>query len=103
MLQIHCRECNTELSFMNIKRLEDLDWSRIGMYCNKCFPAAEAKIKSQRYVETYKGNEIYCKDDKYAPYWQSPYYFNSLEDARIRIDNRHLGYYSSEFMGFTRQ
>lgn len=99
MFKINCKECVIELTFMNIRRLEDLDGTKIGMYCNDCFPAAEAKIKLQRYVETYKGNEIYCKDGQYAPYWQAPYYFKSLEDARIRIDNRHLGYYSPEFMG----
>jgi hypothetical protein len=99
MHTIYCKECQTELSFRNIKRLEDLDHTKIGMYCNDCFPAAEAKIKSLRYVETYKENDIYCKDGLYSPYWQSPYYFNCVEDTRIRIDNRHLGYYDPRFMG----
>ncbi|MNW70197.1 hypothetical protein D3C74_494160 [compost metagenome] len=44
-----------------------------------------------RFVEEYKGIPIYLKDDKYG-LWGASYYFTSVQDARTRIDNKHLAY-----------
>jgi hypothetical protein len=77
---------------MNIKRLADLDGKKLGVFCNECFTAVEQEIKDKRFVEEYKGNKIYSLDGNYAPYWECQYYFKSLEDVRVRIDNNHLAY-----------
>lgn len=90
MYEVNCKNCSTELSFGTIKRLEDLDFANMGYYCNECFSQVESELKEARFVEEYKGNQIYCKDGKYSPYWHSRYHFLSLEDAKKRIDNKHL-------------
>lgn len=93
----HCKECNKELTFKTIYRVRDLDFSRIGFYCNDCGERKEEKVKAERFVEEYKENKIYCKDGKYSPYWQAGYYFLTVEDARARIDNSNVGVYPAEF------
>ncbi|MNJ77952.1 hypothetical protein D3C77_755700 [compost metagenome] len=51
-----CKRCKTKLGFANIRRLEDLDFERVGYFCNNCFTKAEEEIKLQRFVEEYKGS-----------------------------------------------
>jgi hypothetical protein len=94
MLIGKCKNCNVEAEafWKNMKRLSDLDTSRIGTYCTDCFPAAGKQIKDLRFVEEYKDNKIYSKDGMFAPYWQSSYCFSTVEGARERIDNRHMAY-----------
>lgn len=100
MFKLLCKECDAKLTMSNINRLLDLDFTKLGVYCNNCFPEAEFKIKKQRLVEEYKGNEIYCKDNRFSPYWHSQYFFNKLEDARLRIDNKHLAVVDTEMLKF---
>lgn len=95
MQKIHCKECEVELSFMNIRGLKDLDFSRMGAYCSTCFPATEENLKQQRFVEEYDGNKIYSKDGKYSPYWHCWYCFDTVEEARSRIDAKGIGVYNS--------
>ncbi|MDY8021154.1 hypothetical protein [Paenibacillus polymyxa] len=99
MFKTVCKNCQTELSFMNIRRLEDLDFEKIGVFCTDCFPKVEAEIKSLRFVEEYMGTSIYMKNGKFG-LWGANYYFKSLDDARARIDNRHIAYVDSNVLGF---
>lgn len=87
---LYCKECGIKVSFSNIGRVKDLDFSSVGCHCRDCAKIKEDKLKAERFVEEYKGNKIYCKDVRYTPYWQSPYYFNTVEDARNRIDNSNI-------------
>lgn len=99
-MKIICAGCSAELSFMNIRRLADLDGNRLGSYCKTCFPAAEHEIQKERFVEEYKGNKIYSLDGKFTPYWGCWYYFKSLEDTKARIDNSYQAYVDAEMFRF---
>ncbi|MNJ67861.1 hypothetical protein D3C77_640660 [compost metagenome] len=92
MYKPYCNDCSTELMIVNIRRLTDVDGARLGYYCSMCFPALDNEIKSKRFVEEYKGNKIYMKDECFYPYWECQYFFKSLLDVRNRIDNSHLAY-----------
>jgi len=92
-----CKKCNDVLEFQNIYRVTDLDFSKVGWYCLDCGEQKENELKSERFVEEYKGNKIYCKDGKYSPYWKAGYYFMSIEDTRARIDNSGVGVYPAQF------
>ena len=94
-----CKKCKTELDFTNIRRLQDLDFERVGYFCTNCFTNAEEEIKTMRFVEEYKGVEIYSKGNKYG-LWGATYYFTSLEDARTRIDNKHLACVDTDALRF---
>lgn len=92
-----CKKCNEGLSFKSIYRVTDLDFSRVGFYCRECGEQTEEELRSERFIEEYKGNKIYCKDGKYTAYWQAGYFFLSIEDTRARIDNSDVGVYPAEF------
>lgn len=70
-----------------IALLKDLDFERVGWFCEDCYSEEESKLKDSRYVETYKNTPIYTKHGKYSPYWQSSYYFKSISDVKARVDN----------------
>ena len=38
------------------------------------------------FAEEYNGNQIYCVDGRFVPYWNCHYYFNTLEECKARID-----------------
>ncbi|ODA08266.1 hypothetical protein [Paenibacillus polymyxa] len=99
MFKMVCKNCEKELGFLNIRRLEDLDCEKIGVFCTECFPTAEAEVKALRFAEEYKGTPIYVKNGKFG-LWGANYYFKSLEDARTRIDNRHIAYVDTNALRF---
>lgn len=88
---LFCYKCNQELSPKNIKRLNDVDGKKIGIYCLNCFKTEEEKIKKMRFVEEYKGSQIYLKDENYYPYWECAYYFFDIESCKRRIDDAQNG------------
>jgi len=83
----NCKNCNKELNWKNLKGLYDVDHSPIGLYCKDCFDSIETNLKESRFIEEYKSCNIYCKDNKYYPYWDCHYYFNTIEGVRDRIDH----------------
>lgn len=99
-MYLKCKECGERLTFENISSVKDVDNSRIGAYCKEHGSELENELKQHRLVERYKGNEIYCKDEKYYPYWRCMYHFNTLEDCKKRIDDRHIAFVPKEFFGF---
>ncbi|WP_339193963.1 hypothetical protein MKY95_19365 [Paenibacillus sp. FSL P4-0176] len=99
MYEVYCKECNIDLTFKNIKRLADLDGERIGLFCSGCFPKAEKILKERRFVEEYKGIPIYLKDNKFG-FWGATYYFSNLDDARVRVDNRHIAFIDTGALKF---
>lgn len=82
--------CNIELDFRNIKIIQGIEKIIV---CRGCETKYVEKIKSKYYIETYKGNEIYCKDGRYVPYWGCMYYFKNIEDCKKRIDHKYIGIY----------
>lgn len=57
-----------------------------------CNEECKDKWESQYFVEEYKGNKIYCIEDKYIPYFGATYYFSSLEDCKKRIDQPNIAF-----------
>lgn len=84
---IYCKKCKNKLSFFNIYELRDVDCKRIGIFCNICGRDTEERLKEDRFIEEYKNNRIYLKDGRYYPYWECQYFFNSLEEVKVRIDD----------------
>lgn len=92
---LKCKKCSKELNFTefvngNFKKVLDVDLKKVGIFCKEHGEEIEEELKSERFVEEYKGNKIYCKDGKYIPYWECHYYYKSLKDVRNRIDNAYI-------------
>lgn len=88
-MKLCCDKCNVALTFMNIGRAMDVDSERIGTHCKDCALEVENDLKQKRLVETYKGNDIFCKDGRYYPYWQSSYHYVKLDHVKKGIDDRY--------------
>lgn len=86
---VKCKTCSKVLnSYMHMHRIRDLNSERLkGFYCKDCVDDAQQQLKEERFVEEYKGNEIYCRDGCYAPYWGCAYYLKSLDECRLIIDS----------------
>ncbi|OJT57361.1 hypothetical protein [Bacillus licheniformis] len=86
---MNCTRCNKYLGFYyKNASVIDVDCERVkGLYCEECKDTVENELKQQRFVEEYKGSQIYFKDGGYYPYWGCVYHFRSLEGARDRVDN----------------
>jgi hypothetical protein len=77
--------------YMNgeINRIIDIHGERVkGLYCCDCADISQAILMNEKFVEVYRDNIIFCKEDRYLPYWESALYFNSVEDVRTWIDYR---------------
>jgi len=90
-----CKRCENLLAVFNfenfnngkINKLKDVDGEKIkGLYCHHCVDEAHKDLMESRFLEEYKGEKIYQKDDMYLPYWGCMYHFKTLEECRIRID-----------------
>ena len=86
-----CKECQKPFDFSSFvtkeaRVLKDLDHSSKGAYCSNCFNEAFVSLKESRFVEKYNGKNIYQKDGLYAPYWESSYAFDNIEDCKKRMD-----------------
>lgn len=72
-------------------KIRDIDGEKVkGYYCGDCHEFALASLMNERFVENYNGATIFCKDGRYSPYWECPYYFKTIEECRIRIDAKHI-------------
>jgi len=89
---LYCKKCDGHLGHYceNGKRVFDVGYERLGLFCKTCAEIVENDLKNKRFVEEYKGNQIYLKDERYFPYWECQYFFNNLDDVKIRIDNPHI-------------
>ena len=82
-----CSKCKKKINWLDGKGLRDVDHKWVGLYCNHCYEEALKDLQKRRYVTTYREQDIYEKDRKYSPWWDSLYYYASLEDAKTKIDN----------------
>lgn len=55
-----------------------------------CSEECKQKNEEQYLIEEYKGNKIYCVNDKYMPYLECDYWYDNIEEVKKRIDNPHL-------------
>ncbi|WP_324655159.1 hypothetical protein [Bacillus paranthracis] len=86
--------------FREATKLTDVDGERLaGFYCRDCSTEALAYLMNERFVEVYEGNLLFCKDGRYSPWWGCPYYFKTIEECRIRIDNAHLSIVPTAVIG----
>lgn len=91
-----CKCCNELLDWGydafyrgTVKKMIDVDGSKVkGMFCSDCYHTARHDLQSERFVERYHNNFIYTKDDKFFPYWECPYQFDTLNYCRQFIDDR---------------
>lgn len=97
-----CKKCKEVFQnlYTEALLLKDIDYERQGFFCRSCYQIALDELMESRVVEEYKGNKIYCKDGRYSPYWQSPYYFKTLEECRIRIDHSHVAFFPADGFEF---
>ncbi|MCA1026985.1 hypothetical protein LCM23_12865 [Cytobacillus kochii] len=101
---LKCKQCNKELSFReftngNYKKVLDVDLEKIGLFCKEHGEEVEFNLKEKRFVEEYKGNKIYSKDNKFIPYWECDYYFKSIDDVKERIDSSHIAIVDTRMFG----
>lgn len=61
---------------------------RPGMVCSE---GCKQKHEEQYVVEEYHGHKIYCiEGNKYMPYLDCAYYYDTIEGCRHRIDNPNI-------------
>lgn len=84
-----CINCGVSLTFSNWGNIRDINNKPV-LSCRNCANEILTKLKQDYYVETYKGQEIYCYDGRFVPYWGCAYYFDSIEGVRQRIDNKNV-------------
>ena len=87
--KLKCDCCGTELSLSNARFVEGIERIKV---CNLCQNEYVEEVKSKYHVETYKGSDIYTKDEMYFPYWDCQYCFPTLQDCRNRINSK-MGIY----------
>ena len=87
-MEIKCIKCDVKLTFQTMNtRFTKISGKRLRS-CHKCGEVLEKEMKAELFVEHYNGNDIYCFDGKYVPYWGCDYYFTTLEDCKNRIDSK---------------
>ncbi|MGX6978981.1 hypothetical protein ACWN8V_06960 [Vagococcus elongatus] len=89
--KLSCNNCSKPFNMHSFvireaRIVRDLDFSSTGAYCSDCFHEACKSIKEKRFVEEYKGEAIYMKDGRYAPYWGASYAFDNIDDCKKRME-----------------
>lgn len=85
-----CKKCGIELNIKNFnKKSMDIKGKRLTLLCGDCAKQIEKQLKEECFVCEYKGGNIYCKDNRYVPYWGCGYYFKTLEDCKKSMNNKH--------------
>lgn len=89
-----CNDCEIplDMSFFSHNRtvfkIRDIDHTKVkGHYCVDCHEKALANLMNSRFVEVYRGYELFVKDGNYA-LWQSATYCKSLEALKNWVDVR---------------
>ena len=102
MNNLKCVKCNTVLNFSNISTIRNINHKSIKA-CKNCEENVLTELKKKYYVETYKGQEIYCYDGRFVPYWGCTYYFKTIEEAKYRIDNKTCAVVPTELLNQVRR
>lgn len=92
-----CPCCKNEFDINVIgvfKYMHGIGDMKLAKACNNCADEYFEQVKSEYFVEEYKGNKFYKYKDKYYPYWGATYYFDSIEGCRERVDMAEKGYAS---------
>ena len=85
-----CPACKEDGSTFRFNYLPGIGDTRSSRACSNCSDEYFEKIKSEYFVEEYKGNKIYKYKEHFLPYWECRYAFNTLEECKARIDNNHI-------------
>lgn len=89
-----CQCCNKEVdSIFQMRWLRGIKKSKA---CSDCAEEYFETVKEQYFVEEYKGNKFYKDGDKYFPYWEAQYYFDSVEGCRVRTDDTNIAVVNME-------
>lgn len=82
-----CQCCNKEFkNSFDVKILRGMDDMKLVRACKECADEYFEQVKSEYFVEEYKGNKFYKYKDKYYPYWGATYCFDSIEECRNRAN-----------------
>ena len=81
-----CKKCGVELSVKNFGNIRDVNNKAIRC-CKNCAESILSELQKERFIETYKGNNIYIFEDRYYPYWGCAYFYDTIEGVRDRIDH----------------
>mgnify|MGYP001375894678 FL=1 len=102
---MNCRLCNDKLLpyGQNLKRIFDVGNTYVMTTCSNCCDKETEKLKQERFVEEYKGENIYFKDGLYFPYWEAPYTFDDIEGAKERIDNKNIAVVDMRIFGLLKR
>ncbi len=89
---MNCRDCGEELLpyGQSLERVFDVGCEYIGITCKKCATEKTKRLKKERFVQEYEGENIYYKEGLYYPYWSASYGYKTLGGAWERIDNKHI-------------
>lgn len=89
---MNCRDCGEKLLpyGQSLDRVFDVGYEYIKTTCKECAIEITDKLKQKRFVQEYNGETIYYKDGLYYPYWEAGYAFETLEDVKERLDNKHI-------------
>ena len=82
-----CECCGKEMVGWTLRRMYGIGYTKTSKACEECHEEYFEQVKSQYFVEEYKGNKIYEWDNRYFPYWDATYAYDTIEDCRTRIDN----------------
>lgn len=83
-----CPCCKKELKSVFLMRyLRGIADTKTSRACIDCAESHFEEVKSQFFVEEYEGNKFYKYNDKYFPYWEANYCFDTLEGLRARTDD----------------
>jgi len=83
-----CHCCGKELELFNIKRIA-LFGEKLKYYYHstpECETGMLERIDQLFMVEEYRGHKILERNGQFIPYYESMYYFDTLEDCKHRID-----------------
>lgn len=83
-----CEACGEEFGrvFGDIRYLRGVGNMKIKRACKECADDYFESIKAKYFVEEYKGNKFYMYENKFYPYWEASYYYDSIEGCRERTD-----------------
>jgi hypothetical protein len=95
--ELKCIKCGEILSFSNWGNIRDINDKPIRC-CKNCAESVITELKQKRFVENYKGADIYLFEGNYYPYWGCAYCFSNIENCRSRIDNNTISIVPTELL-----
>lgn len=93
---VKCNNCGKEIGILcfetYMRAIHEFDEKHTKrLFCSReCYNDFKKRFE----IETYNGNPIYCFDidgeKRYVPYFDSLYYFTTLEDCKKRMDTKNI-------------